>query len=79
MTKTRRHRIFQILLDVGDNPYIRRPPPIESPPIPPKSPPAVVGYNSRKTAEYNLRPNPEPNANPDFRDFRRLDAMTTTH
>ena len=34
MTKTRRHRIFQILLDVGDNPYIRRPPPIESPLFP---------------------------------------------
>ena len=62
--------------DVGDNPYIRCPPPIESPPIPPRSPPTPVGYNPRKIAKYNLRPNPKPNANPDF---RRLDAMTTTH
>ena len=62
--------------DVGDNPYIRRPPPIESPPIPPGSPTTTVGYNPRKIAKYNLRPNPKPNANPDF---RRLDAMTTTH
>ena len=61
--------------NVEDNPYIRRPPPIESPPIPPKSPPTVVGYNPRKTAKYNLRPNLKPNANPDF---RRLDAITTT-
>ena len=30
----------------------------------------------RKTAKYNLRPNPKPNADPDF---RRLDAITTTH
>ena len=62
--------------DVGDNPYIRPPPPIESPPIPPRPPPTNVGYNPRKTAKYNLRPNPKPNADPDF---RRLDAMTTTH
>ena len=62
--------------DVGDNPYIRRPPPIEDPPIPPKSPPTIVGYNPRKIAKYNLRPNPKPNTNPDF---RRLDAITTTH
>ena len=62
--------------DVGDNPYIRRPPPIESPPIPPRSPFTNVGYNPRKIAKYNLRPNPKPNANPDF---RRLDAITTTH
>ena len=62
--------------DVGDNPYVRRPLPIESPTIPPRSPPTTVGYNPRKIAKYNLRPNPKPNANPDF---RRLDAMTTTH
>ena len=62
--------------DVGNNPYIRCPPPIESPPIPPRSPPTAVGYNPRKIAKYNLRPNPKPNANPDF---RRLDAITTTH
>ena len=59
-----------------DNPYIRRPPPIESPPIPPRSPPTTIGYNPRKIAKYNLRPNPKPNANPDF---RRLDAITTTY
>ena len=40
--------------DVGDNPYIRRPPPIESPPIPPRSPPTTIGYNPRKIAKYNL-------------------------
>ena len=62
--------------DVGDNPYIRCHPPNESPPIPPGSPTTIVGYNPRKIAKYNLRPNPKPNANPDF---RRLDAMTTTH
>ena len=62
--------------DVADNPYIRRPPPIESSPIPPRPPPTNVGYNPRKIAKYNLRPNPKPNADPDF---RRLDAMTTTH
>ena len=62
--------------DVGDNPYIRHPPPIENPPIPSKSPPTIVGYNPRKIAKYNLRPNPKPNTNPDF---RRLDAITTTH
>ena len=61
--------------DAGDNPYIRRPPPIQSPPIPPKSPPTVIGYNPRKTGKYNLRPNPKPNADPDF---RRLDAITST-
>ena len=61
--------------DVGDNPYIRLPPPTESPPIPPKSSPTVVGYNPGQTAKYNLRPNPKPNANPDF---RRLDAITLT-
>ena len=37
--------------DVGDNPDIHRPPPIESPPIPPKSQPTVVGRNPRKTAK----------------------------
>ena len=61
--------------DVGDNPYIRRPPPIQSPPIPPNSPPTVIGYNPRKTGKYNLRPNPKPNTDPDF---RRLDAITLT-
>ena len=65
--------------DVGDNPH--SPPSIESPPnssppIHPNSQPTVIGYNPRKTAKYNLRTNPKPNTNPDF---RRLDAMTTTH
>ena len=46
--------------DVGNNPYIRRPPPIGSPPIPPRPPPTNVGYNPRKIAKYNLRPNPKP-------------------
>ena len=53
--------------DVGDNPYIRRPPPIESPSVPPKSPHTVVGYNPRETAKYNSQPNPKPNADHDFR------------
>ena len=67
--------LSNLTTDVGDKPYIRRPPPTESPPIPPKSPPTVVGYIPRKTAKYNFRPNRKPNANPDF---RRLDAITTT-
>ena len=62
--------------DVGDNPHIRRPPPNERPPFPPGSPTTIVGYNPRKISKYNLRPKPKSNANPDF---RRLDAMTTTH
>ena len=66
---------LNLTTDVGDNPYIRHPPPIESPPIPSRSPPRNVGYNPRKIAKYNLRPNPKPNANPDF---RRLDAITST-
>ena len=61
-------------LDVSDNPFIRTPPPTESPPIPPTLPPIVVGYNPRKTGRYNLRPNPKPNTHPDF---RMLDAVTT--
>ena len=61
-------------LDVSDNPFIMTPPPTESPPIPPTLPPIVVGYNPRKTGRYNLRPNPRPNAHPDF---RMLDAITT--
>ena len=61
-------------LDVSDNPFIMTPPPMESPPIPPTLPPIVVGYNPRKAGRYNLRPNPKPNAHPDF---RMLDAITT--
>ena len=61
-------------LDVKDNPFIKTPPPTESPPIPPTLPPIVVGYNPRKTGRYNLRPNPRPKAHPDF---RMLDAIIT--
>ena len=61
-------------LDVSDNPFITMPPPTESPPIPPTLPPIVVGYNPRKTGRYNLRPNPKPNAHPDF---WMLNAITT--
>ena len=61
-------------LDVSDNPFIATPPPTESPPIPPTLPPIVVGYNPRKTGRYILRPNPRPNAHPDF---QMLDAIIT--
>ena len=61
-------------LDVSDNPYIMTPPPVESPIIPPTLLPITVGHNPRKTGRYNLRPNPKPNAHPDF---RMLDAVTT--
>ena len=43
------------------------PPPIENPLQQTAVPPIVVGYNSRKVGRFNLRPNPRPNANPDFR------------
>ena len=52
--------------DAGDNPYKRRPSPTESPSIPPESLATVVGYNPRKTANYNSQPNPKPNAAPDL-------------
>ena len=61
-------------LDISDNPFIMTPPPITSPPIPPTLPPIVVGYNPRQTGRYNLRPNPKPNAHPDY---RVLDAIVT--
>ena len=61
-------------LDVSDNPNITTPPLMENPQIPPTIPPIVVGYNPRKTGRYNLRPNPKPNAHPDF---RMLDAIVT--
>ena len=55
-------------LDVSNNPYIMSPLPINPPPQKnPEFPPIVVGYNPRKIGRYNLRPNPKPNANPDFR------------
>ena len=40
----------------------------------PELPPIVVGYNPRRLGRYNLRPNPKPNVNPDF---RKLDSVTT--
>ena len=61
-------------LDVSDNPYILTPQPIQSPPKTPELPPIVVGYNPRKKGRYNLRPNPRPNVDPDF---RMLDSATT--
>ena len=60
-------------LDVSDNPYIITPPPITSLHKTPELPPIVVGYNPRKVGRYNLRPNPKPNVNPDF---RMLDSVT---
>ena len=74
MDKTSSGDNTSLNLDVSDNPFIMTPPPTESPPIPPTLPPIVVGYNPRKTGRYNLRPNPRPNAHPDF---RMLDAITT--
>ena len=53
--------------DVRDNPNIGRPHPSNVQLFPQNSRPTVVGYNPRKTAMYNLRPNPKPYANPDFR------------
>ena len=34
------------------------------------------GYNPRKKAKYNLRPNPKPNANPDFRRRQYQESRT---
>ena len=61
--------------NAGDNPYIRRPHPLKVHLFPQdyRLQPSDI---TRKIAKYNLRPNPKPNANPDF---RRLDPMTTTH
>ena len=72
--KTPSDKITSFNLDVSDNPYIFTPPPIESPPKTPELPPIVIGYNPRKVGRYNLRPNPRPNVNPDF---RMLDSVTT--
>ena len=72
--KTPPDNITSFNLDVSDNPYILTPPPIESPPKTPELPPIVVGYNPRKVGRYNLRPNPRPNVDPDF---RMLDSATT--
>ena len=72
--KTPSDNVTSFDLDVSDNPYILTPPPIQSPPKTPELPPIVVGYNPRKVGRYNLRPNPRPNVNPDF---RMLDSATT--
>ena len=40
----------------------------------PELPPKVVGNNPTKTGRHNLRPNPRPNADTDF---RMLDSVTT--
>ena len=66
--------IMSFDLDVTDNPYNLTPPPIHSPPKTPELPPIVVGYNPRKVGRYNLRPNPRPNVDPDF---RMLNSATT--
>ena len=62
--------------NMGDNPHVLRPHPLKSHLNPPhsKSPPRVVECNPSKIAKYNLRPNPKPNADPDF---RRLDSITS--
>ena len=72
--KTSSDNVTSFYLDESDNPYILTPPAIESPPKTPELPPIVIGYNPRKVGRYNLRPNPRPNVNPDF---RMLDSVTT--
>ena len=72
--KTPSDNVRSFDLDISPNPYILIPPPIQSPPKTPEMPPFVVGYNPRKVGRYNLRPNPRPNVNPDF---RMLDSATT--
>ena len=72
--KTPSDNVTSFDLDVSDDPYILTPPPIQSPPKTPELPPIVVGYKRRKVGRYNLRPNPRPNVNPDF---RMLDSATT--
>ena len=72
--KTSCDSVTSFNLDASDNPYNLTPPPIQNPPKTPELPPIVVGYNPRKIGRYNLRPNPRPNANPDF---RMLDSATT--
>ena len=72
--KTSSENVTSFNLDVSDNSYSLTPPPIESPPKTPELPPTIVGYNPRKVGIYNLRTNPRPNLNPDF---RMLDTVTT--
>ena len=72
--KTSSDNVTSFNLDVSDNPYILTPPPEVSPPKTPELPPFVVGYNPRKVGRCNLRPNPRPNVNPDF---RMLGSLTT--
>ena len=72
--KTSSDNVTSFNLDVSDNPYILTPPPKQSPPKTPELPPIVVEYDPRKVGRYNLRPNPRPNVNPDF---RMLDSVAT--
>ena len=75
--KTSSDNISSFDLDVSDNPYnfdssaYNKPPP---PKKTPELPPLVVRHNPKKVGRYNLRPNPRPIANPDF---RMLDSVTT--
>ena len=71
--KTSSDNVTSFNLDVSDNPYILTSPPIVSPLKTPELPPLVVGYNPMKVGRYNLRPNPRPNVNTDF---RMLDSVT---
>ena len=61
--------------DAGDNPFITNPPPIDDLDYQNESSPISIGYNPRKVADYNLRPNPTPKTK---LDFRRLDALDIT-
>ena len=69
LDKTSPDTVTSIILDVSDNPFIVTPPPIESRPKTTELPPIVVGKNPKNMGRYNLRPNPRPIANPDFRMF----------
>ena len=74
--KTSSDNVTSFDLDVSNNPYLLTTPPIQGHPKTPELPPKVVGYTPRKVGRYNLRPNPKPNVNPDF---RMLDSVTTEH
>ena len=47
--KTSSDNVTSFNLDVSDNPYILKPPPIESPPKTPELPPTNGGYNPEKS------------------------------
>ena len=72
--KTSSDNVTSLNLDVSDNPYLSTPLPIAILHKTPEMLHIVVGYNPRKVGRYNLRYNPRPNANPDF---RILDSVTT--